>query len=106
MMRRTALPWRSSRSTRPRSNRLTLVGPRLPTVGRVTASFLVRLVSSALAESRIVGQVRAVETGLTAPVRSADDLIAFLLAAGQAGAAGQHGHPGRGGPEEEDGTPT
>ncbi|HEY2442456.1 MAG TPA: hypothetical protein VGI31_04940 [Streptosporangiaceae bacterium] len=50
----------------------------------MTASFLVRLVSSALAESRIVGQARAIETGLTAPVRSADDLIAFLLAAGQA----------------------
>jgi hypothetical protein len=42
-------------------------------------SFVLRLVPSALAESKIVGQVREVETGETAQLRSADDLISFLL---------------------------
>jgi hypothetical protein len=50
----------------------------------VTVSFLVRLVPGALAQARIVGHVTAISTGAVAPVRSADDLIAFLLASGQA----------------------
>jgi hypothetical protein len=73
----------------------------------VTVSFLVRLVPRALAESRIVGHVKAVETGATAPVRSADDLIAFLLASGQAGPRPrpENGQPMDLGPDEEAGTP-
>jgi hypothetical protein len=42
-------------------------------------SFVLRLVPSALAESKIVGQVREVETGETAQIRSADDLLSFLF---------------------------
>jgi hypothetical protein len=42
-------------------------------------SFVLRLVPSALAESKIVGQVQEVETGETAQFRSAEDLISFLL---------------------------
>jgi hypothetical protein len=73
----------------------------------VTVSFLIQLVPRALAESRIVGQVKAIETGVAAPVRSADDLIAFLLAAGPAapGPAWRNGHPVDGGPAEGDRTP-
>lgn len=48
----------------------------------MTVSFLVRLVPGALAESRIVGHVTAIATGTVTPVRSAEDLIAFLLASG------------------------
>jgi hypothetical protein len=49
----------------------------------VTVSFLVRLVPGALAQSRIVGHVTVIATGAVAPVRSADELIAFLLASAQ-----------------------
>jgi hypothetical protein len=42
-------------------------------------SFVLRLVPSALAEARIVGQVQEVETGLTVQLRNADELIAFLV---------------------------
>jgi len=45
----------------------------------MSVSFVLRLVPAALAESKIVGQVQEVETGLTAQLRSADELIAFLV---------------------------
>jgi hypothetical protein len=50
----------------------------------VTVSFIVRLVPDALAQARIVGHVTVIATGAEAPVRSADDLIAFLLASAPA----------------------
>ena len=50
----------------------------------MTVSFIVRLVPDALAQARIVGHVTVIATGVAAPVRSADDLIAFLLASGPA----------------------
>lgn len=43
-------------------------------------SFILRLVPRALAESRIVGRVMAVEGGNEAVIHNADDLIAFLFA--------------------------
>ena len=48
----------------------------------MTLSFVLRLVPSALSEGRIAGQAQAVENGETAQLRNADELIAFLLAAG------------------------
>jgi hypothetical protein len=41
-------------------------------------SFLLRLNPQALGEARIAGWAEVVETGVTAPISSADDLIAFL----------------------------
>ncbi len=46
------------------------------------SSFLLRLVPEALAERRIAGRVEAVESGEAASVRSADELIAFLVERG------------------------
>jgi len=42
-------------------------------------SFVLRLAPSALAESKIVGQAREVETGETAQLRNAEDLLSFLF---------------------------
>ena len=76
----------------------------------MTQSFVLRLVPSALAESRIVGQVQVVETGETAQLRNADELIAFLLSSRNAGPVGAvepelHGSAGPAAePEEVPGT--
>ena len=59
-------------------------------------SFLLRLVPSALAKARIVGRIEAVETGVTVPIRSADDLVAFLLSC--APSSGTGGADGAGSP--------
>ena len=52
---------------------------------------MLRLVDSALDAGRIAGQVEAVETGQSAPVTGADDLLAFLLGAGASFGAGSDG---------------
>jgi hypothetical protein len=57
-------------------------------------SFVLRLVPTALAESKIVGQVQEVETGEVGQLRNAEELITFLLT---------HAHGPRSGPAEEEG---
>lgn len=42
-------------------------------------SFLLQLVPDALAQSRIVGQAKDIETGVTVRLRSTDDLLSFLF---------------------------
>jgi hypothetical protein len=42
-------------------------------------SFLLQLVPDALAQSRIVGQAKDIETGVTVRLRNTDDLLSFLF---------------------------
>lgn len=42
-------------------------------------SYVLRLHSSYLAEGKFVGEVEGVATGLRLPVRSAEELVAFVL---------------------------
>lgn len=46
-------------------------------------SFLLQLVPDALAQSRIVGQAKDIETGVTVRLRSTDDLLTFLFSRGE-----------------------
>jgi hypothetical protein len=48
-------------------------------------SFLLQLVPDALAQSRVVGQVKDIETGATARLRSTDDLLSFLFSCAERG---------------------
>jgi hypothetical protein len=46
-------------------------------------SFLLQLVPDALARSRIVGQAKDIETGVTVRLRTTDDLLSFLFSFGE-----------------------
>jgi hypothetical protein len=63
-------------------------------------SFLLQLVPDALAQSRIVGQAKDIETGVTVRLRSTDDLLSFLFSCGERrgttrGDVGGHDDKGR-----------
>lgn len=45
-------------------------------------SFLLQLVPDALVQSRIVGQAKDIETGVTVRLRSSDELLSFLFSCG------------------------
>jgi hypothetical protein len=57
----------------------------------VFVSFVLRLVTEALDDLRIVGRIEAVETGEAVPIRSAEDLLRFLYAHGDHAAEHVHG---------------
>ena len=51
----------------------------------MTRSFLLRLVGEPLADGRIAGHVQVIETGQVEAIVDAEQLVAFLLAAGTDG---------------------
>ncbi|MGO9343396.1 MAG: hypothetical protein ACLP6E_12895 [Acidimicrobiales bacterium] len=54
-------------------------------------SFLLQLVPDELAGSRIVGQAKEIETGVSVRVRSSEELLTFLFSCAESEAPGRDG---------------
>jgi hypothetical protein len=69
----------------------------------VPVSFLLQLVPDALAQSRVVGQAKDIETGVTVRLRSTDDLLSFLFSCGERGGTKKGDVGGRDDKDSRDG---
>lgn len=70
----TPAGWAGSRWERP--------GSAVRTVASMLVSYVVRLVTEALEEGRVAGEVQSVTTGERQAVRDSEELIAVLLSCG------------------------